>query len=282
MSRLETVSIDRLVPGQYSVRTSEPPKTFLADVKEHGVIDELWVKELENSDKKRIISGGRRFYAAREAGWIKEIECKVYPSNTPESVCHWLSLTENRQREDLTAQEEARAVYEMWKLVDKDTKFLAHELGCSEKIVNDWIHSRQLIEAQAARGKDIDKKLVSVMGYIAGKVPSYKQDETIDAIEGMAPREARKTVKLLLQEMRGGNVNAVAKDVADKVRLSKGQIGGTSLVVVIDDNDLLWAIEQAKAIERETSIARYLLLVAKRDCIAKGIYSPKQEAAQSV
>jgi ParB/RepB/Spo0J family partition protein len=275
------VRVDRLVPGHYSVRTEEPSKTFLDNVKVHGVIENIWVKDIENSDKKKIISGGRRTFGAREAK-ISELECLIYPANTPEEVCHFLSLLENLQREDLDASAQSKAIYELWILCDKDTKIVAHELGISPRSVEEWIGARQQIEALVKRGKEVDKRHIPVFRYIANRVPSYKQDEATDAIEGMTPLNARKTIKLILNELNGGNTAVNPKAIADTVRATQGKIGGTSLVVVIGDNDLRWAIEQAKAQERLDGIAEYLLTVAKRDCIAKGVYPPKQVIESAV
>lgn len=79
-------------------------KSLVDSVREKGVLEPLLVRFLPQSEKYMIISGERRFQAARVAG-LREVPCIEKEANDAETL--ELALIENLQRKDLTPFEEA-------------------------------------------------------------------------------------------------------------------------------------------------------------------------------
>ena len=82
--------------------------TGLADsVRQKGVLEPLLVRKNPDSGKFQIISGERRYFAARMAG-LAEVPC--IEKNVDDGETLELALIENMQRKDLTPFEEADGV----------------------------------------------------------------------------------------------------------------------------------------------------------------------------
>jgi ParB family transcriptional regulator, chromosome partitioning protein len=73
-------------------------------VREKGVLEPLLVRHLPETGKYMIISGERRYHAARAAG-LRELPCIEKDVNEAETL--EIALIENLQRKDLTPFEEA-------------------------------------------------------------------------------------------------------------------------------------------------------------------------------
>ena len=106
-----SVDIDRVMPNK-----QQPRKTFdkdkiaeLADsIREEGIIQPIIVRPADNGYE--IVSGERRYRAAREAG-LKEVPCIV--RRLSDQKTSLLALVENMQREDLNPVEEAEGLRDM-------------------------------------------------------------------------------------------------------------------------------------------------------------------------
>jgi ParB family chromosome partitioning protein len=86
----------------------------VASVKSKGVIEPITVRFIEEDGNYRIVTGERRFKAAKMAG-LKEIPCIVKGLNGQEALTY--QSIENLQREDLSPIDEAAATK---KLLDAD------------------------------------------------------------------------------------------------------------------------------------------------------------------
>jgi ParB family transcriptional regulator, chromosome partitioning protein len=102
------IEIDQVQPN------SDQPRKELGDlqsltesVREKGVLEPLLVRYLPEAEKYLIISGERRYHAARAAG-LREVPCIEKDVDGPESL--ELALIENLQRKDLTPFEEADGI----------------------------------------------------------------------------------------------------------------------------------------------------------------------------
>lgn len=107
-------AIGRMVPIEQIQPNADQPRKEIGDlesltesVREKGILEPLLVRYLQESDKFMIISGERRFHAARAAG-LREVPCIEKDVDDGETM--ELALIENLQRKDLTPFEEAEGV----------------------------------------------------------------------------------------------------------------------------------------------------------------------------
>jgi len=104
---IKKLPIEKIVPGKYQPRIKITPsslKELMDSIKEKGIIEPIIVRP--SGENFEIISGHRRFYAAKELGF-KEIDCIVKEASDEEAL--EISLIENLQRENLNPVEEAHA-----------------------------------------------------------------------------------------------------------------------------------------------------------------------------
>lgn len=129
---LETVRPD---PGQpRTVDTaSEKFRELVASVREHGVLEPITVRHIEDGDFFQIITGERRFRAASEVG-LKEIPAIVRDIDDTTKAIH--QLVENLQREDMNPVEEAAAFRRYLAATGESQDQLAARIGKSKTYVS--------------------------------------------------------------------------------------------------------------------------------------------------
>ena len=99
------ISIDRLEPNPNQPRIEIGDLTdLIASIREKGVLEPLLVRPSEVGGRFMIISGERRYRAAREAG-LRELPC--IEMDVDDRAVAEIALIENLQRKDLTSFEEA-------------------------------------------------------------------------------------------------------------------------------------------------------------------------------
>jgi ParB family transcriptional regulator, chromosome partitioning protein len=106
---LQSIALDRLLPGKYQPRTRMDEATLaeLAEsIKVQGIIQPILVRPIDDG-RFEIIAGERRWRAAQRAG-LKHIPAQV--RSVPDQSALALSLIENIQREDLNPLEEAQGI----------------------------------------------------------------------------------------------------------------------------------------------------------------------------
>jgi ParB family chromosome partitioning protein len=104
------IPIDRLSPDPRQPRKHFPEKSLqelTASIAAHGVLQPLTVSCHQGSDTFTIVTGERRYRAARRAG-LKQLPCIVVNEPTDQDRLYQ-QLVENLQREDITPFEEADA-----------------------------------------------------------------------------------------------------------------------------------------------------------------------------
>ena len=104
-------AIGRMIAIEQIQPNADQPRKDLGDLKglvesvrEKGVLEPLLVRFLPQAEKYMIISGERRYQAARAAG-LREVPCIEKEVSDAETL--ELALIENLQRKDLTPFEEA-------------------------------------------------------------------------------------------------------------------------------------------------------------------------------
>ncbi len=107
-------AVGRMIPIEKIQPNPEQPRKALGElreltesIREKGVLEPLLVRYMPREDAYHIISGERRYHAARAAG-LREVPCIEKMADDAETL--ELALIENLQRKDLTAFEEAEGL----------------------------------------------------------------------------------------------------------------------------------------------------------------------------
>ena len=113
------IPIGRIKPDPDQPRKNLKDHDFTelaASIKLHGVIQPIVVQFIERDEVYQIISGERRYQAAKLAGSIDKLPCII---TKPEeaSETHSLQLIENLQREDLSPIEKATGLERLKRLL---------------------------------------------------------------------------------------------------------------------------------------------------------------------
>jgi ParB family chromosome partitioning protein len=114
-------SPERLAISQISFPKQQPRRYFdpekmeqlVLSIKEHGILEPLLVRSLEDSDKYELVAGERRYRAAKEAG-LTEIPVVIRELSDEQAI--QIALIENLQREDLNPVEETEGVLQLLSL----------------------------------------------------------------------------------------------------------------------------------------------------------------------
>ncbi len=147
-SSLSNVDISRIVPNKTQPRKAfrrETLEELAESIKNQGIIQPLIVRPLPGSPGTyEIIAGERRWRAAQLAGIQK---LPVIITNYHDKEAMTVALTENLQREDLNAMEEAEALHALRSALGCSQEDLAGKLGKSRPAVANALRLLLLPEA---------------------------------------------------------------------------------------------------------------------------------------
>ena len=139
-------AIGRMIPIEQLQPNAQQPRKDHGDlreltesVREKGVLEPLLVRPLRENGRFLIISGERRYHAARAAG-LREVPCIEKDVNDAETL--EIALIENLQRKDLTPFEEAdgiQALADRFGLVHEE---IARKLGKGRSSVTEVLSLR--------------------------------------------------------------------------------------------------------------------------------------------
>lgn len=213
---LQTIGIDRLVPGKYQPRTrmDEASLAELAQsIREQGIVQPVLVRPVAGG-RFEIIAGERRWRAAQRAG-LKEIPALVKP--VPDQAALALALIENIQREDLNPLEEANGLQRLISEFGLTHEAAAKAVGRSRSAVSNLLRLREL--AQPVQEYVLAGQLD--MGHARALLALAAGQQTAIAARivarGMSVREAERLVHALSvdRKSRGGkHARAADPDVA--------------------------------------------------------------------
>ena len=123
-------------PNRFQPRTvfnEEKINELAATLAQHGIIQPIVVRQMEDeSDKYEIIAGERRWRAALKLGWEK---IPAVINNLNDSDTAAIALIENLQREELTVIEEAVAYEKLIAIHELTQEGLALQLGVSQSTI---------------------------------------------------------------------------------------------------------------------------------------------------
>jgi ParB family chromosome partitioning protein len=151
------IPIEQLQPNADQPRKDVGDLRGLTDsVREKGVLEPLLVRHLTESGKYMIISGERRYHAARGAGLL-ELPCIEKDASDAESL--ELALIENLQRKDLTPFEEADGVQALTDRFSLTHEEIARKIAKSRSSITEVLSLRSIPDP--IKGLCIEKGVLS-------------------------------------------------------------------------------------------------------------------------
>lgn len=136
------IPIEQLQPNVDQPRKDQGDLRGLTDsVREKGVLEPLLVRYVPESGGYLIISGERRYHAARAAG-LTEVPCIEKDADDGETL--ELALIENLQRKDLTPFEEADGVQALSGRLGLTHEEIAKKLGKSRVSITEVLSLRSI------------------------------------------------------------------------------------------------------------------------------------------
>jgi ParB family transcriptional regulator, chromosome partitioning protein len=136
-------AIGRMIPVEQIRPNPDQPRKAIGDlreltdsVREKGVLEPLLVRFVPREDCYYIISGERRYHAARAAG-LREVPCIEKTADDAETL--EIGLIENIQRKDLTAFEEADGLHRLATQFEYTHEDVARKIGRARSSVTETL-----------------------------------------------------------------------------------------------------------------------------------------------
>ena len=197
LTAYSSASIGRMLPLEKVQPNPEQPRKTLGDlreltesIREKGVLEPLLVRFNPRENLYFIISGERRFHAARAAG-LREVPCIEKVADDAESL--EIALIENLQRKDLTPFEEAEGLARLAQQFDLTHDEIARKIGRSRVGVTETLTLCAI--TPSVRKKCLERGFLSksLLLQIARQPNEKKMLEMVDRIArgGLTRDEAR-------------------------------------------------------------------------------------------
>jgi len=143
-------AVGRMIPVDQIRPNPDQPRKALGDLREltesirqKGVLEPLLVRFVPREDCYYIISGERRYHAARAAGQ-REVPCIEKMADDAETL--EIALVENLQRKDLTPFEEADGLHRLASQFDYTHDDVAKKIGRARSSVSETLTLRNIPE----------------------------------------------------------------------------------------------------------------------------------------
>ncbi len=191
-------TIGRMIPVEQIRPNPEQPRKALGDLRElsdsirqKGVLEPLLVRFVPREDCFYIISGERRYHAARAAG-LREVPCIEKSADDAETL--EIALIENIQRKDLTPFEEAEGLQRLAEQFDYSHEELAKKLGKARSSVSETLSLRNIPESLRKKCVENGITTKSLLLQIARQSTERKMLELFARIlqSGLTRDEARR------------------------------------------------------------------------------------------
>jgi ParB family chromosome partitioning protein len=186
------IALDRLEPNPNQPRIEIGDLTdLIASIREKGVLEPLLVRPSEVGGRFMIISGERRYRAAREAG-LRELPC--IEMEVDDRAVAEIALIENLQRKDLTPYEEADGLMVLVERFGYTHEEISRKIGKSRSSVTESLTIAGLPAdvRELCRRADISSK--SLLLQVVRQADKESMETFVKHIHerGMTRDEARK------------------------------------------------------------------------------------------
>ncbi len=196
------IPIDRLEPNPKQPRMEFGDLTELtASIVEKGILEPLLVRPSEVGGRFMIISGERRYRAAKEAG-LRELPC--IEMEVDDHAVAEIALIENLQRKDLTAFEEAEGLLVLIDRFGYTHEELARKIGKARSSVTEAL-SIALLPAdikEECRRADIASKSLLLQVVRQPDPAAMKTLVTRISEQGLSRDEARQARSRVAKKAR--------------------------------------------------------------------------------
>ena len=229
------ISLDRLEPNPQQPRLDVGDlEELIASIREKGVLEPLLVRPSQVGGRFMIISGERRFRAAREAG-LHEVPC--IEMDVDDRAVAEIALIENLQRKDLTPYEEADGLLALVERFGYTHEDIAHKIGKSRSSVTESL----TIAALPSEIKDLCQKAkINSKSMLLQVARQSNTDSMLDFVnrvskQGMNRDEARKAGKKKQARPQPYifRHQSSAKDYTIEVKFRKSAVSRDELLQVI-------------------------------------------------
>jgi len=200
-------AVGRMIPVDKIRPNPDQPRKALGDlrelmdsIREKGVLEPLLVRYVPREECHYIISGERRYHAARAVG-LREVPCIEKIADDAETL--EMALIENLQRKDLTPFEEADGLHRLATQFEYTHEDVARKIGRARSSVTETLSLRNVPEP--VRRKCIEGGVVS---------------KSLLLQIARQPSE-RKMVEMLRRILQGG----LTRDEARRARRAEQTIG---------------------------------------------------------
>jgi ParB family transcriptional regulator, chromosome partitioning protein len=194
-------AVGRMIRVDHIRPNPDQPRKAIGDlseltqsIREKGVLEPLLVRYVPREDCYFIISGERRYHAARGAG-LREVPCIEKMADDAETL--EIALVENIQRKDLSPFEEAEGLYRLATQFEYTHEDMARKIGRARSSVTETLSLRNIPEV--LRRKCIEQGVVSksLLLQIARQPTEKKMLEMFQRIlqGGLTRDEARRERK---------------------------------------------------------------------------------------
>ena len=250
---------------------SEP---LISSIKEVGVVNPPVLQKIPTSDEFRVVCGFRRVHAAQMCG-IRELDCKIYPPDSPDLDLLLISLHDNlatgplHPLEKSIAIEKLEAYFDKHQIKDKYLPLLglaSHERGyqdiaplvCLEDKLRDSLYRGELAQPVAVRLSGLNQQDRLAVFDLFGKIhlSFSKQKQVIEYLIEISLRDEVGISNIT----RSGPV----VETLDNPDLSKPQKGESIREILRKRRlpELTQAEEQFQEIRRSLKLGRDIKLLA--------------------
>ena len=200
ISALTGAAIGKMIPIDRIRPNPDQPRKELGElreltqsIREKGVLEPLLVTYDATNDMYIIISGERRFHAAKSAG-LAEVPCIEKTVDSAEMM--EIALIENLQRKDLSPFEEADGLYSLAEQFDYTHEEIAQRIGKSRATVTETLALRAIPELIRKKCTEAGLESKSLLLQVARQPTERKMNELAEKLaSGMTRSEARKQRK---------------------------------------------------------------------------------------
>ena len=232
-----SLHLDDIIPNRFQPREvfdERALKELAASIKEHGVIQPIIVRQVNN--KYEIIAGERRYKASALAGMTK---IPAIINNLDDKEAAKVALLENLQRRNLNPIEEARTYQKILELDEMTQDSLARTMGKSQSAVSNKLrllaltdevqnallkeeiserHARTLLNA-----KNPEEQRMLLKRVIDEKMSVRKLEEEIKKLEEKQTDNQMPISSNIMQNSNGGeNMNLMENTTFDNESIPGG------------------------------------------------------------
>ena len=186
------IRMDQIRPNPEQPRKALGDLGELTDsVRSKGVLEPLLVRFVPSEGCFYIISGERRYHAARAAG-LREVPCIEKTADEAETL--EIGLIENIQRKDLTPFEEADGLHRLATQFEYTHEDIAKKIGRARSSVTETLSLRNIPEALRKKSIEHGVSSKSLLLQIARQPTEKKMIEMFQRIlqGGLTRDEARR------------------------------------------------------------------------------------------